>query len=456
MPTTPWQHGAEYRVTLKPDLRDPHGRRAVLPGTGTTYTSNVVVDDQLPADPEPLQGFPVEHPLTFDTQRAASATLDCGTASTGPDPCFPGGLNILFQGLWHDPSTGLANARARWYDARTSAWLSPDPMGAFDSENQYAFVAGAPNMYTDPTGELLLPVAAPIGLVLKAAFAAAAAYMTHQAFVTGAEEAESRGLPWYQGGLYESLPVAPRVYDVAAGHTWYGDPLTPRQRAWRAGGAAFEGALTYLGARGALDSPGFRRFASAFGTEARAALRSEAGFAKMDLLVPWASGGAPKRGPRVNLLRRGVPEAASYARRAIGNRVYELRPSLAGSGPNRWHRVNRWFQQPMGGPEGHHPLPRFLGGKGSQLLANLDPAVHADFHRLLRGELRHHGLPLGVGGRGGSAADWANYFVTNPGSQRSAFDAVLSASRQLDYLHGTSVTNSVWNNLLSGGFFPYP
>ena len=156
MPTTPWQHGAEYRVTLKPDLRDPHGRRAVLPGTGTTYTSNVVVDDQLPADPEPLPGFPVEHPLTFDTQRAASATLDCGTASTGPDPCFPGGLNILFQGLWHDPTTGLAYARARWYDSRTASWLSPDPMGTFDSENQYAFVAGAPNMYTDPEGEAVV------------------------------------------------------------------------------------------------------------------------------------------------------------------------------------------------------------------------------------------------------------------------------------------------------------
>ena len=42
-------------------------------------------------------------------------------------------LRRTFQGLWTDPVTGLAYARARWYDARNASWLSEDPAGAVDS-----------------------------------------------------------------------------------------------------------------------------------------------------------------------------------------------------------------------------------------------------------------------------------------------------------------------------------
>ncbi|MCP4594482.1 MAG: hypothetical protein GY842_27440, partial [bacterium] len=68
---------------------------------------------------------------------------------------FPGGQTSLFQGLWTDPVTGVAHARARWYDARNASWLSEDPYADLDSPNLYAFVAWQPNMATDPSGELL-------------------------------------------------------------------------------------------------------------------------------------------------------------------------------------------------------------------------------------------------------------------------------------------------------------
>ena len=41
-----------------------------------------------------------------------------------------------------DPVTGIAYARARWYDARNAAWLSEDPLADTDSPNLYAFVGG--------------------------------------------------------------------------------------------------------------------------------------------------------------------------------------------------------------------------------------------------------------------------------------------------------------------------
>jgi RHS repeat-associated protein len=59
---------------------------------------------------------------------------------------------VSFQGLWHDPTTGLAYARNRWYDARTASWLSEDPLGPVDSPNLYAFVAWGPHLYRDPFG----------------------------------------------------------------------------------------------------------------------------------------------------------------------------------------------------------------------------------------------------------------------------------------------------------------
>lgn len=101
--------------------------------------------------------------------------------------------------------------------------------------------------------------------------------------------------------------------------------------------------------------------------------------------------------------------------------------------------------------QGHHPIPKFLGGEEIQELARLPTTQHAEFHALLRQELKSAGFPAKVG-LNGSRADWIQYFTANPGSQRQAYDAVFNASRQIDYKYGTNLAQTVWKNLYSDSF----
>jgi RHS repeat-associated protein len=99
------------------------------------------------------------HPLELvQISKTASGVFDLGLDCNVLEK---GGLSQdcdspSFQGLWHDPTTGLAYARNRWYDARTASWLSEDPLGPVDSPNLYAFVAWGPHMGRDPMGEGVL------------------------------------------------------------------------------------------------------------------------------------------------------------------------------------------------------------------------------------------------------------------------------------------------------------
>jgi RHS repeat-associated protein len=62
-------------------------------------------------------------------------------------------VSARFQALpFAEPATGLIYARARWYDANTGAFLSPDPLGHLDSSNLYAFCHGDPVNCRDPRG----------------------------------------------------------------------------------------------------------------------------------------------------------------------------------------------------------------------------------------------------------------------------------------------------------------
>ncbi|MGV8039607.1 MAG: RHS repeat-associated core domain-containing protein [Thermoanaerobaculaceae bacterium] len=136
-----WPKGGQIRVTLRPALADGFGRAFQVPAGEDPAGVRVVVT--VPASggaPELDRRWP----LRFDSGFAAANSL--GGA-------FPDGQTSLYQGLWTDPVTGIAYARARWYDARTASWLSEDPVGTFDSPNLYAFVAHQPHMATDPTGE---------------------------------------------------------------------------------------------------------------------------------------------------------------------------------------------------------------------------------------------------------------------------------------------------------------
>jgi RHS repeat-associated protein len=96
------------------------------------------------------------HPLELvQISKTASGVFDLGLDC---NILKKGGLSQecgspSFQGLWHDPTTGLAYARNRWYDARTASWLSEDPLGPVDSPNLYAFVAWGPHAARDPLGK---------------------------------------------------------------------------------------------------------------------------------------------------------------------------------------------------------------------------------------------------------------------------------------------------------------
>jgi RHS repeat-associated protein len=54
--------------------------------------------------------------------------------------------------LWTDPVSGISYARARWYDARTGAFLSEDPLRDVDSPNLYQYATWDVFNKTDPLG----------------------------------------------------------------------------------------------------------------------------------------------------------------------------------------------------------------------------------------------------------------------------------------------------------------
>jgi RHS repeat-associated protein len=126
--------------------------------------------------------------FTYDDGSFLSRDNRCGQRLVGVDcreSCwFWDGLawgGVLFQGLWHDPVTGLAYARNRWYDPRTAHWLSPDPMGPVDSPNLYAFVGWRPHMARDPNGELaFLPVLGYMAVSAAVSVAIGASFETAQ------------------------------------------------------------------------------------------------------------------------------------------------------------------------------------------------------------------------------------------------------------------------------------
>jgi RHS repeat-associated protein len=138
LPLDGWQKGIAYRITLTSALADHSGR---------SFADAQTLDLAIPASSTP--GVPILDrvwPLRYDSIGAASSALA---------GAFQGGQPSLFQGLWTDPTTGIAYARNRWYDARNASWLSEDPMQDVDSPNLYAFVAWQPQMASDPMGECL-------------------------------------------------------------------------------------------------------------------------------------------------------------------------------------------------------------------------------------------------------------------------------------------------------------
>ncbi len=135
-----WPKGGQIRITLRPQLADGFGRAFQVPAGEDPAGVRVVVTVPASGSAPDLDR---RWPLRFDSGYAAANSL--GGA-------FPDGQTSLFQGLWTDPVTGIAYARARWYDARNASWLSEDPEQTLDSPNLYAYVAWQPQMARDPSG----------------------------------------------------------------------------------------------------------------------------------------------------------------------------------------------------------------------------------------------------------------------------------------------------------------
>ena len=103
----------------------------------------------------------------------------------------------------------------------------------------------------------------------------------------------------------------------------------------------------------------------------------------------------------------------------------------------------------------HHGLPKFMGGRVDQELADVYKSLHVKFHRNLSDALGEAGFPR-VGGKGGGTLDWGTHFNKNPGSYEKAIGVLQRVTRDFDEAHGTSISPYLEKELRSGLSRPPP
>jgi hypothetical protein len=118
-------------------------------------------------------------------------------------------------------------------------------------------------------------------------------------------------------------------------------------------------------------------------------------------------------------------------------------------------RQGTWLARVANRIEKHHAIPKFLGGGKWQRLARLPKHVHDEFHHLLRENLARAGFPRNMlfGGKTGSKDAWRRTFGENPAAFRLAYDAIVDASRTIDYRYSTDLVSSFWREIMKGRFW---
>ncbi len=117
-------------------------------------------DDDGPPGSGGFQGYDADGQPVYGTRPGSSPQGDPGgggglvsgnlalKASDDPDPYH---CPIRFQGQWADAETGLYYNRFRYYDAGSSQYLSPDPIGLWGGIQIQGYVPG-PSSWVDPLG----------------------------------------------------------------------------------------------------------------------------------------------------------------------------------------------------------------------------------------------------------------------------------------------------------------
>ncbi len=104
-------------------------------------------------------------------------------------------------------------------------------------------------------------------------------------------------------------------------------------------------------------------------------------------------------------------------------------------GPETSNAIKRGV---FGPGQGHHPIPRFIGGSADQDLADLAPPIHRAFHRDLTASLRQAGSPP-VGGATGTTGIW-NKLLQDAAKKELATQILQRTTRNFDIERGTSIT----------------
>ncbi|MFJ5882990.1 DUF6531 domain-containing protein [Kitasatospora cineracea] len=107
------------------------------------------VDRRFHAIVTDLVGSPAELVAPDGTIVWRSSTTLWGRPSTPSDSTVH--CPLRFPGQYHDAETGLDYNLARYYDADTASYLSPDPLGLSAAPNHHAYV-GNPLWWMDPLG----------------------------------------------------------------------------------------------------------------------------------------------------------------------------------------------------------------------------------------------------------------------------------------------------------------